>query len=182
MGSSPASAACASVSTSVDRTKMQPPPYSFLLLPLLSLLLPASCSDWTYKLEDHSGPSHWEYGCKGDHQSPINIPSTGLESVTFPALSFSNYDLEPAAAILRNNGHSAKLSTEPASAAETPVLSGGGLPHSYKFAQIHFHWGAEDGRGSEHLVGDTAYPHGDAPGPLQGHPQQYKGCSSRRSL
>jgi len=151
---------------------MQVPTCSFLLLPLLNLLLPASCSDWTYKLEDHSGPSHWEFECKGDHQSPINIPSTGLESTTFPALSFSNYDLEPAAAILRNNGHSAKLSTEPATAAETPILSGGGLSHNYKFAQIHFHWGAEDGKGSEHLVGDTAYP-------MEMHLVHYKATHSK---
>ena len=31
--------------------------------------------------------------------------------------------------------------------ADTPLLSGGGLPNSYKFAQIHFHWGAEDSKG-----------------------------------
>jgi len=128
---------------------------SFLFL---NLLLPASCSEWTYKLEDHSGPSHWEFDCKGANQSPLNIPSTGLTTTVFPAINFWNYELQPAKAILRNNGHTAKLSTEPASDAETPLISGGGLPHSYKFAQIHFHWGADDSKGSEHLVGDTQYP------------------------
>eukprot|EP00092_Neocalanus_flemingeri_P000141 GFUD01000148.1.p1 GENE.GFUD01000148.1~~GFUD01000148.1.p1 ORF type:complete len:324 (+),score=101.21 GFUD01000148.1:119-1090(+) len=140
---------------------MASPTYcSFLLLLQFSLLLPASCSDnhWTYKLEDPSGPSHWQYDCKGQHQSPLNIPSTGLTSVIFPPLSFSHYDLQPATAILRNNGHTAKLSTEPATSEVTPLMSGGGLSHSYKFAQAHFHWGANDKKGSEHLIGDMAYP------------------------
>jgi len=129
-----------------------------LFLSLQSLLPPALCADWTYKLEDHSGPEHWEYGCKGEQQSPVNIPTTGLTSTVFPALAFWNYELEPVVSILSNNGHSAKLATQPAKAAETPLLAGGGLPHSYKFAQIHFHWGADDSKGSEHLVGDTQYP------------------------
>jgi len=37
-------------------------------------------------------------------------------------------------------------------------MSGGGLPHSYKFSQVHFHWGSADNKGSEHLIADTAYP------------------------
>jgi len=125
---------------------------------LASLLAPVFCADWSYKLGDHSGPDHWKYDCKGDQQSPVNIPSTGHISTVFPALSFWNYELEPAKAVLTNNGHTAKLATEPANPAETPLISGGGLLHSYKFAQIHFHWGAEDSKGSEHLVGDTQYP------------------------
>jgi hypothetical protein len=44
----------------------------------------------------------------------VTSVTIGLTSATFPALSFSNYDLQPAKAVLRNNGHTAKLSTEPA--------------------------------------------------------------------
>jgi len=130
--------------------------YIFLLSCVL--LSPALCSEWSYKLGDPSGPDHWQFACKGDQQSPVNIPSTGLTSTVFPALSLWNYQLQPAESLLLNNGHSAKLATEPAVPADTPLLSGGGLPNSYKFAQIHFHWGAEDSKGSEHLVGDTQYP------------------------
>jgi len=130
--------------------------YIFLLSGLL--LSPALCSEWSYKLGDHSGPDHWQFACKGDQQSPVNIPSTGLTSTVFPAFSLWNYQLQPAKSVLINNGHSVKLATEPAVPADTPLLSGGGLPNSYKFAQIHFHWGAEDSKGSEHLVGDTQYP------------------------
>ena len=59
----------------------------------------------------------------------------------------------------------------------TPTLSGGNLPGSYKFAQVHFHWGADGDKGlmiesnmfqkisiqrcasgSEHLVDNEAFP------------------------
>jgi len=131
-------------------------PTSYLLLLLVTLLTPTFCADWSYKLGDHSGPNHWEYECKKEFQSPVNIVVS--TSTVFPALSFWNYELQPATASIENNGHTVKLSTEPHRPRETPLLSGGGLPHSYKFAQIHFHWGAEDSKGSEHLVGDTQYP------------------------
>eukprot|EP00092_Neocalanus_flemingeri_P025663 GFUD01027824.1.p1 GENE.GFUD01027824.1~~GFUD01027824.1.p1 ORF type:complete len:324 (+),score=97.37 GFUD01027824.1:91-1062(+) len=133
---------------------------SFLLLLQFSLLLPASCSEnhWDYKLEGASGPSHWGHDCKGQSQSPLDIPKTGLTKETFPPLSFSHYDLQPASAILRNNGHTTKLSTKPTKPEVTPLMSGGGLAHSYKFAQVHFHWGADDKKGSEHLIGGHAYP------------------------
>jgi len=37
-------------------------------------------------------------------------------------------------------------------------VTGGGLPGTYKLAQFHFHWGADDGKGSEHTVDSNAYP------------------------
>ncbi len=67
-------------------------------------------------------------------------------------------------------------------------VSGGGLPGTYSFAQLHFHWGTAEGRGSEHTVGKVKkqlktlkkwetdlvlfliseiVPHGAAPGALQ---------------
>ncbi len=49
---------------------------------------------------------------------------------------------------------------------EVPRVSGGGLPDGggvrgearFNFAQLHFHWGSSDGRGSEHTVEGSAYP------------------------
>ena len=40
------------------------------------------------------------------------------------------------------------------------VLSGGPLQSgsTYKILQLHFHWGANDARGSEHTVGGREYP------------------------
>ena len=41
---------------------------------------------------------------------------------------------------------------------DLPYLSGGGLPgDTFKFAQLHFHWGGNSSRGSEHVIGSTKY-------------------------
>jgi len=115
---------------------------------------------WNYKLEDdHSGPLHWSstYGdCSGNRQSPLDL--TGAKDAQFPSLGFKNYHLKPAEAILRNNGHTAKLSTNPTKPELIPIMSGGGLPHDYKFSQVHFHWGSDNNKGSEHLIDGTAFP------------------------
>lgn len=36
---------------------------------------------------------------------------------------------------------------------DVPFISGGGLSGRYDFAQLHFHWGKDELRGSEHLIG-----------------------------
>ena len=33
-----------------------------------------------------------------------------------------------------------------------------GLNSSFAFAQLHFHWGSADGKGSEHTVAERQYP------------------------
>lgn len=35
---------------------------------------------------------------------------------------------------------------------ELPYITGGGLEDHFNFAQLHFHWGGDAGRGSEHLI------------------------------
>ena len=37
-------------------------------------------------------------------------------------------------------------------------ISSGGLPSEYKLEQFHFHWGSDNGKGSEHLVDGMQYP------------------------
>ena len=95
--------------------------------------------------QSHSGPHHWEYNCGGSQQSPVSLPSSGPDTL-LPPLVMEHYDKTPEVAMLRNNGHTAKIT--PQSRPEvTPVMSGGGLGHSYKLAQAHFHWGSADDRG-----------------------------------
>jgi hypothetical protein len=40
---------------------------------------------------------------------------------------------------------------------DLPYLSGGGLPGVYYFHQLHFHWGSDLSRGSEHRIADQPY-------------------------
>lgn len=35
---------------------------------------------------------------------------------------------------------------------EMPFITGGGLPDRYNFAQLHFHWGQDSLKGSEHYI------------------------------
>jgi len=127
----------------------------------LLLLFLTSCSakgQWDYS-KGPGGPAHWvgvAAACGGDHQSPIDI--TGAKVATHAPLQLEHYSTAPTQAHLENNGHTAKLTLLPSSPATTPTLLGGGLPARYSFAQVHFHWGAEDGRGSEHLVAGQAAP------------------------
>jgi len=43
---------------------------------------------------------------------------------------------------------------------DTPQISNGGLPDNgpYNLAQFHFHWGADDTKGSEHTINDKQFP------------------------
>lgn len=118
---------------------------SFLFIPCIS------AASWNYK------DTNWPGLCQEANQSPINLPTKGLATATFPSISFSSYDAIPAKMSLTNNGHSAKLSVEPKIGDEA-VISNGGLPHRYQCAQLHFHWGSEDTKGSEHLVDGTGFP------------------------
>ena len=40
----------------------------------------------------------------------------------------------------------------------TLTVSNGDLTEDYEFAQLHFHWGSSDDRGSEHTIDGTEYP------------------------
>jgi carbonic anhydrase len=57
---------------------------------------------------------------------------------------------------LDNNGHTAVLNVlaEPGNG----VLSGGPLAEDYQILQLHFHWGADDTKGSEHTVAGRSFP------------------------
>ncbi|XP_064641558.1 carbonic anhydrase-related protein-like isoform X2 [Lineus longissimus] len=105
----------------------------------------------------------------GHSQSPINI--TSREAVYQSSLNDNlltlNYILCRETDVC-NNGNSliVYLRYKPGDAGfrsdVTPksTLSGGPLPvgHEYELAEIRFHWGREDVRGSEHTVNCKAFP------------------------
>lgn len=128
-----------------------------LLAGLVSLARGAG--NWNYNLQDPRGPLHWEHECnEGSRQSPINIPRSGVELREFPALVLTNYDLAPESMEMYNNGHTIRVTPKPYKEGQEARLSGGGLNREYKLAQLHFHWGMEDERGSEHLRSSSSFP------------------------
>merc|ERR1740137_148741 len=127
------------------------------LLLLLSLHLSLGGHGWNYDVKSESGPLHWEYDCAGAEQSPVSLPGDAPVNV-LPPLVLEHYDQLPLSAMLRNNGHTVKITPQPKRPEATPTMSGGGLGHGYKLAQAHFHWGSADRRGSEHVIDTTAFP------------------------
>jgi len=121
---------------------------------------------------------HFEL-CNGMKQSPIDIVTTGVTqlSETTP-LSFTKYDEVRVMVLentvehnddrskldrdvtdneLKNNGHTAQLDVNVLGDG-VGRLTGGPLSGEYQVLQLHFHWGKDDTRGSEHTYDGREYP------------------------
>jgi len=141
---------------------------------------------WCY--EGKCGPSHWaeEFPiCNGTSQSPIDITYNAASSgaVTQPSpLTFTGYEkirietlgnseehileapttkrpgdrLEKGS--VKNNGHTAQLDVIATLEGDVGVLSGGPLNGDYQILQLHFHWGSDDTKGSEHTLNGKMFP------------------------
>lgn len=123
----------------------------------LSVFGVAQVSSWSYSEvnEWHTKyPSH----CNGQKQSPIDLVSSKVvynESYTSDPFSFTNFDTVTGIKwTLKNNGHTAQVTY----AGTAVTMKGGALPHTYRVAQFHFHWGNDNTKGSEHTVDGIAYP------------------------
>lgn len=111
---------------------------------------------WSYN--GQSGPNNWgslyEF-CAGKAQSPINIETGNVRTEFWKPFEFRNYGQPPTRMRIKNNGHSAVVEMDGASA---PRVSQGGLRGEYIFAQFHFHWGGDSSMGSEHTIDGVRYP------------------------
>ena len=77
--------------------------------------------------------------------------------ITGNPIVFQNYDKSISKSSLENNGHAIMLKPFP-SQNYPPKISGGGLDGTYEFAQLHFHWGDSENKGSEHQIDGQAFP------------------------
>uniref|UniRef100_A0A1W7RAS9 carbonic anhydrase n=1 Tax=Hadrurus spadix TaxID=141984 RepID=A0A1W7RAS9_9SCOR len=104
------------------------------------------------------GPEHWKDHfpmCGGKRQSPIDIVTKdAMKDDKLGRITFSGYETKVKKAQILNNGHTVQLMDDDTEA----TISGGGLPATYKFLQLHFHWGKEDDRGSEHTFDGNDAP------------------------
>jgi carbonic anhydrase len=127
---------------------------SVLLASLLINYQPASGGhQWGYS--GQTGPDHWDGLCQsGTDQSPINLEESTYDPAIEP-LKLKNYDEVLSGVTLLNNGHTAVLNHNSNFSAE---ISEGGLGGTYRFAQLHFHWGGNSEQGSEHQIDGKAFP------------------------
>ena len=106
------------------------------------------------------GPKDWgrvSPDCDKRAQSPINIETNSVIKVrNGKALKLTCANSGYVSGNIVNNGHSPTLYINKPKG--TCQLSGGPLGYSkYKLEQFHFHFGCEDGEGSEHTVDGDSY-------------------------
>lgn len=103
-----------------------------------------------------SGPQNWKEDCStGKRQSPIDIETAKTvmdkELGTFTLVNYNKTLNKTFRAT--NNGHALEMGFP----GRAYNVSGGGLNGVYTTVQFHFHWGANNTVGSEHIVNGKEY-------------------------
>lgn len=101
--------------------------------------------------------------CGGKLQSPVSISSSTSKSIPIPlpALETIGYhDFLPTPLYLKNSGHSVLINVHDHPRRKLPYIFGGSLDPDYEYEMdhLHFHWGAKNNRGSEHVLNGIRYP------------------------
>ena len=95
--------------------------------------------------------------CALVRQSPIDISSSLIVENASLRIDFTKYDTLISDFDVTNTGHTIQFEYVGKEKAR-PTISGSALNgHTYSLTQLHFHWGQNDGRGSEHTINGTSY-------------------------
>lgn len=141
---------------------LHPALLSSLLLLVLTFGQGSYAAHWSYTGE--TGPYNWRNldlspqnnECGGKYQSPVDINERYTDYDRFLGpLRFNNYHTALKRPIIVNNGHTVMVQGTPE---RELYVEGSYLNGKYQFAQLHFHWGANSSRGSEHTFSGTQYP------------------------
>lgn len=104
---------------------------------------------WSYR--GNNGPIYWgeiASTCYGEQQSPIDIDSSTAElDMDLADLVMTNYNTPVTNARIVNNGHTVQMYTE--DGVERCIIIEG---IKYCLKQLHFHWGDNYERGTEHTI------------------------------
>ncbi|XP_001358731.3 carbonic anhydrase 15 [Drosophila pseudoobscura] len=96
--------------------------------------------------------------CGGAEQSPIAISRHKVIPIGLPPLQFAGYDeLFQDLLRIQNSGHTVNFSIPPTVFGERPSVTGGLLQDFYEAREVHFHWGSQQSKGSEHLLNGRRY-------------------------
>jgi len=113
---------------------------------------------------DYTGVNDWSTSfpdCGGSSQSPIDIVTNDLVDGGFNFLRFARYIAQQKMG-MTNNGHTVVLypiySNDVERLLLTPFIRRGNLGAKYDFHSLHFHWGADSTKGSEHTINSKMFP------------------------
>ncbi|XP_020618030.1 carbonic anhydrase 2-like isoform X1 [Orbicella faveolata] len=140
-----------------------------VMLDLLPCLLASQEMHWRYgkTVYDHGtaicGPVDWKNvsaHCVENTQSPVNIKTDKNSMHMFPYLDGFHFIVDnmvgSVSGVLVNNGHAPTLIVDQS---KTPaILTGGPWANKvYMLKQLHFHFGCDASKGSEHTVDGRVY-------------------------
>ncbi|KAB0801788.1 hypothetical protein PPYR_03974 [Photinus pyralis] len=103
-------------------------------------------AEWFQKLVDKEGLL----------ESPINICLSICTPLDLPSIDWYYLDVIPKKVKLTNTGRTLLMSINYIHA--RPFVSSGPFCGNFEFSQLHFHWGANDMKGSEHSADGVTYP------------------------
>ena len=120
---------------------------------LVTVCAGAGNSTWDYNSLGSDWPKNYEY-CGGKRQSPVDIKDANCSHTLKNSITFTNYDQAGSEPFkFENNGHSVVLSTS-----TTGAKIKLGTLGTFTLVQLHFHWGKDNEKGSEHTLEGKAYP------------------------
>ncbi|XP_055643282.1 carbonic anhydrase 2-like [Toxorhynchites rutilus septentrionalis] len=95
--------------------------------------------------------------CVGRMQSPIALSTqSAFPGMEFLPLELSTYEMDPTQVMVRNDGYTAIYSFQFPD--NQPIIARGGvLMGEFQFDSLHFHWGANSDRGTEHVIDGGRY-------------------------
>ncbi|CAB3982098.1 Hypothetical predicted protein [Paramuricea clavata] len=127
--------------------------YIGLLSCLVCICAGQNYSNWDYSDQGANWVTKFKL-CAGTKQSPIDIKAPTCDEGLNNSITFTNYDKTGSSKFtFENNGHSLVLKA-PGPDAKVTLGSLG----TFNFHQLHFHWGKDDTKGSEHLHDGKVFP------------------------
>ncbi|XP_047037263.1 uncharacterized protein LOC124642704 [Helicoverpa zea] len=99
---------------------------------------------------------HYWSSVEGHLPTPIDVSITGSTNYNCPDLRWINFNVYPNKVKLTNTGYTLVLSSK--WKAERPYIEGGPFLEKHILSQIHFHWGDDMMKGSDHMVDKRRYP------------------------
>lgn len=95
--------------------------------------------------------------CNGLRQSPIALSTkNSIENQEARKLEIRRFNEKPMRVEIENNGHTVHVKLFFRKQGKARIL-GGPLIGSYLVEEIHWHWGENDEKGSEHVLDDKRY-------------------------